>query len=297
MIQDPISLRRALFRAMRPRQWTKNSFVLAPLLFSGTWRSPLSVGVALAAFAVFCGLSSGVYLINDWFDRDLDCHHPRKRHRPIALGILSEWVALKAAVLLVGAALLGALAIGFEFAGFAVLYTALAVGYSFALKHLVVVDACTVAGGFIIRATAGAVAVDVQFTWWLVGCTAAVSLFLAFGKRRQEFVQLGRSAQQHRPVFAHYRLAWLDLLVVLSCVASLGCYLAYCLLSASAIRYPRLVASLPFFAIGVALYLKHVYQRKTPGGHDDFLESPLFLINGLIWVAVVVWAVGDTTGS
>ena len=200
----------ALLEGMRPRQWAKNVFVLAGVVFAGKLFDVPSVLRALAALAIFCAASSAAYLINDFADREADAHHPTKRQRPIASGRLSPALALGAAALLVLLALGGALAVSRGLFAFLLGYLALTAAYSLGLKHVFIVDAIAVAAGFVLRAAAGAAAIDADISPWLLSCTFQLALFLALGKRRHELTLLGDSAGSHRAALGDYTVGLLD---------------------------------------------------------------------------------------
>jgi 4-hydroxybenzoate polyprenyltransferase len=173
---------------MRPHQWTKNLLVFAGVIFGQKLLDPASVGIAFAAFGVFCLLSSAVYLINDVRDRDADRVHPLKSRRPIASGAVSPGTALTVAAGLAAVALAGAVVISTPFALVAAGYLALMSAYSLSIKHVVILDVLALAGGFVLRAAGGAVAVGVDFSHWLLLLTLLLALFLALSKRRAELV-------------------------------------------------------------------------------------------------------------
>src|SRR4051812_20519944 len=187
-----------LLAALRPSQWTKNFLLFAALLFSirftqiGTWYA------AILAFAVFCVFSSAGYLINDLLDVEADREHPTKRLRPIASGELSRPVAIGSALALTLGGLALSLRLGTSFTAVAAGYLLLSVSYSAVLKHYVLIDLFGIAAGFVLRAAAGAVAIDVPISPWLYVCTGLAALFLALGKRRHELILLESSASRHR---------------------------------------------------------------------------------------------------
>jgi 4-hydroxybenzoate polyprenyltransferase len=199
-----------LLASLRPKQWTKNFLVFAGLIFAPKLRDPDAVKSALLAFVVFCALSSVVYLINDVQDREGDRLHPQKRNRPIASGALSPQAAMAAAAVLGVLALLGAFAINTSFGVVGALYLVLQVGYSMWLKHLVILDALALAGGFVLRAIGGAVAIGVAFSNWLLLMTLLGALFIGFSKRRAEIVALADDATGHRKILAEYSPYLLD---------------------------------------------------------------------------------------
>jgi len=199
----------ALVAAMRPRQWVKNGFVFAALLFAERVGQGHDVLRVCAAFAVFCLASSSVYLLNDIADREKDRQHPLKRMRPIASGSLGVASAAGAATLLAVVALTGAFLLGTPMLGITAGYLVMNLAYSLALKQVVILDVMIVAAGFLLRAWAGAVVIDVAMSHWLVLCTGLIALFLGFVKRRQEIVTLDQ-AEEQRPILREYSLPFLD---------------------------------------------------------------------------------------
>ncbi len=170
-----------IWRSMRPRQWTKNGFVLAPLIFAKKAGDPATLCPALGAAGVFCLASSAGYLTNDLIDRSTDRNHPQKRHRPIASGELPPTAVLATVAMLVLAAFAGALLIGPVFTGMVALYLAISLAYSLVLKRLVIIDVMAIAAGFVLRVAGGAAAIQVSISSWLFLCTVLLALFLGFG--------------------------------------------------------------------------------------------------------------------
>ena len=217
----------SLLVSLRPAQWTKNLIVFAGLLFgqrgdAPAFLDPHAIGQALAAFLIFCGLSGVVYLINDVADRDADGRHPLKRHRPIASGAVSPGLAIGTAVVLAAAALAGAWMLRPAFALVAVTYVTLLALYSGPLKHVVIIDVLTIAIGFVLRAVAGAVAIDVPISHWLLILTILLALFLALSKRRHELVLLADGATGHRPILEEYSPYLLDQMIAVVTASTLG---------------------------------------------------------------------------
>ena len=272
----------AVVVALRPRQWTKNLLLFAGIVFAaeigdgGRWFR------ALTAFAVYCAASSAAYLLNDLRDVTSDRLHPVKRRRPLARGELTPVaVSLTAAALvaiaLAAAAMLGWTALGF-LCGFLVLQTA----YTLGLKQLVLIDVMAIAGLFVIRAGAGADAVDVRISPWLLVCTALLALFLALGKRRAELVLVGAEATPGRPVLAGYSLALVDQLVGIVASATVIAYAMYAL---TAHETQALAATIPFVLFGIFRYL---LLLGRPGAGE---EPETVLVSDLpILVTVGLWA-------
>jgi len=202
----------ALLRALRPRQWAKNVFVFAALVFAGRLSDHRAVGQVLGAFAVFCALSSAVYLLNDVRDVEADRAHPVKKRRAIAAGELAPGTALAVAAVLAAGALSGAFALSFGFGLVAVGYLLLNLAYSLGLKRVVILDVMMVAAGFLLRAIAGATVIDVAISHWLVLCTGLLALFLGFVKRRQELVAR-REGAPTRAILKEYSLPFLDQMI------------------------------------------------------------------------------------
>lgn len=275
---------------MRPRQWVKNLFVFAGLIFAQKLLTPLTV-VAVAAFVIFCALSGAVYLLNDVADRDQDRLHPRKRERPIAAGRLSVPGALAAALALIVLALGASLLISTRLALVAAAYTALLALYSVWLKHLVIVDVLVVAVGFVLRAVAGAVAIDVEISGWLLICTFLIALFLALGKRRHEYLTLGDAAAAHRPILAEYSAALLDQMIAVVTASTVTAYALYTMSPETVAKFHthRLPATLPFVIYGIFRYLYLLYRRQLGGNPSElFLNDRPLLANTFLWFLIVL---------
>lgn len=194
-----------MFRLLRPRQWVKNLLVFAAPVFAKEIFVPASLATALLAFAAFCIASSSVYVVNDLVDVERDRLHPDKRNRPIASGEVSKGKALALAALLSVAALGLSFWIGVGFGSVVVSYILLTHFYSFVGKNIVIVDILIISTGFVLRAVAGALAIDVPFSGWFVLCTLFVALFVAISKRKSELAGAGGEvANGARPVLAQY---------------------------------------------------------------------------------------------
>ncbi len=282
------SLALNLLISIRPGQWTKNLLVFAGLLFGRRLLDPVAVGDALAAFGVFCALSSGVYLINDVADRESDRRHPLKARRPIASGALPVPAAMAgAAVILVGASI-AALALGPWFAAVALAYVALQALYSGPLKHIVIIDVLTLAIGFVLRAVAGAVAVDVEISHWLLVCTVLLALFIALAKRRHEIVLLAGDAPTHRPILGEYSPYLLDQMIAVVTASTLIAYIFYTVSPETQAKFgtPWLGLTIPFPLYGIFRYLYLVHRREGGGSPADLLLTDRPLL-----VCVALWAV------
>jgi 4-hydroxybenzoate polyprenyltransferase len=280
-----------LVRSLRPQQWAKNLFVFAGLLFSGRLLDGTAWPAALAAFVIFCGLSGAVYLVNDVLDRGADSQHPVKRHRPIASGALSPGLALTTALVLTAACVAGAVAINGQLTMTAVGYVVLLAAYSAALKHYVIIDVLTLSAGFVLRAVAGAVAIGVPISHWLLVCTTLLALFIGLSKRRHELTLLSGGAAGHRPILQEYSPYLLDQMISVVTAATLVAYSVYTISSDTAARLgsDRLGLTIPFVLYGIFRYLYLVHQRHEGGSPSELLltDRPLLVCVGL-WVAAVV---------
>lgn len=277
----------AVAESLRPHQWTKNLVLFAGILFAGKLGDAERWSEVLVAFAAFCMLSSAGYLVNDVRDADVDRLHPVKRMRPVARGDLPSQTALVIAAALGCGAIGLAASVGLGFLLFALLFAAGQLAYTLRLKRVYLVDVLTIAGLFVIRAAAGAAAVNVSTSSWLLVCTAALAMFLAFAKRRGEMLTVGFDADNSRAVLRHYSLARLGVLVWGSAIAALAAYIAYALTGADS---NEMVLTVPFVVFGLARYL-YLMQRHDLGEEPDrilYTDVPIL-------IAVVLWSAAAAT--
>jgi 4-hydroxybenzoate polyprenyltransferase len=280
-----IGLPGAYLRLVRPKQWTKNGFVLAGVIFSGEALQASSVVAALLAFVAFCALSGAVYATNDILDIEEDRKHPTKRFRPVAGEEVSVRAAALCAVLLVvgGLALAFFVGLGVGLAGLA--YLALQAVYTPVLKHVAILDVMSISAGFLIRAFAGVVAVGAFISPWLIVCTGLLTLFLGFSKRRHELAVLGDGAVAHRRNLRDYSVEMLDQMMNIMVSATIIAYTMYTFL---AYNHSYMTASIPFVIYGVFRYLLLVHRNG--GGNPDMLllqDRPL-QITLVLWITVVI---------
>ena len=278
---------RLLFISMRPEQWTKNLLVLAGVVFGGRLMDPAAVEIALGAFVVFCALSSAVYLFNDVADRAADQNHRLKRERPIASSRLSVRTALLAGLVLGVAGVLAALMIRTELGVVAGTYLTLLLIYSAALKHVVIVDVLMIAAGFVLRAIAGAVAVDVPIGHWLLVCTTLLALFLALSKRRHELTLLAEGATDHRRILEEYSPYLLDQMIGVVTSSTLIAYTVYATSNDTAARLgtAKLGLTIPFVLYGIFRYLYLVHQKRGGGS-----PAAMLLTDRPLLACVAMWA-------
>jgi 4-hydroxybenzoate polyprenyltransferase len=280
-----------LLVSLRPEQWTKNLLVLAGVVFGGRLLEPPAVAIALAAFAIFCALSGAVYLFNDVADREADQNHPLKRERPIASGQLSATSAVTAGVVLGIAGVATAFSLGMQFGIVAAAYLAAQILYSFGLKHVVIVDVLMIAAGFVLRAIAGAVAVNVPIGHWLLVCTTLLALFLALSKRRHELTLLAEGATDHRRILEEYSPYLLDQMIGVVTSSTLIAYTVYATSSDTAARLgtAKLGLTIPFVLYGIFRYLYLVHQKRGGGSPAAMLLTDRPLLGCVaLWAASVI---------
>jgi 4-hydroxybenzoate polyprenyltransferase len=285
--------------SLRPHQWTKNLVVFAALGLSKHLFEAGPLIRSLAAFALFCGLSGAVYLVNDVADIERDRLHPRKRLRPIASGALSIPGALGLAALLGLACLGAALLLSVPFGACALAYLVLNLAYSFRLKEVVIVDVLAVSAGFVLRAIAGALVIPVQVSVWLPICTICFALFLSLCKRRAELTSLEGGAANHRRSLAEYSPYLLDQMISVVAAASVVSYALYTTAEETRQKFSTdaLPATLPFVLYGIFRYLYLVHRKEQGGSPTDVLltDRPLLVavaLWGLTLVAIVYRAQG-----
>jgi len=285
-----------LLRSLRPHQWTKNVFVFGALVFAQRLFDPHAVALSLAAFLVFCAVSSSIYLTNDVIDREQDALHPHKRRRPIASGQVPLGLAAGTAALLFGVALAASFFLGPSFVTVILIYAGLSYAYCFGLKKIVIIDVMIVASGYALRAVGGAVAIEVDFSNWLLLCTSLLALFLGFCKRRQELTSLQEGAVAHRAVLARYTVSFLDQMIAVVTAATLISYIFYALSEEVAERLGthHLGLTVPFVLYGIFRYFYLVHVRGEGGrpAREVLADRPLLvnlLLYGVTVILVLYW--------
>jgi 4-hydroxybenzoate polyprenyltransferase len=285
---DPVVPRRSPLRAAiktgRPKEWIKNVFVFAGLLFSGKFDQSHEVLEAVITFVSFCLISSAGYYVNDLIDVDLDRKHPKKRFRPIAAGELSEAAAKAIAPALAVVAIVLAFLVNWEVGLMVVGYGVAQVAYSLGLKQIVIIDVMVLAGLFILRVAAGASAVDAQASEWLLLCTGMLAAFLGFTKRRQEAVSELHEGTSTRPVLEHYSLPFLDQMVSLVTTGTVISYAIYTV--NSPLIGSRMMLTIPPVVYAIFRYLYLIYDRN-----DDRSMSGIIAGDRGIQGALLAWAV------
>ena len=288
----------SVIEAMRPKQWTKNLFVFIALLFTNNIPLSLSdtlrwrmTGLSIMAFALYCLVSGSIYLMNDVADREQDRLHPEKRKRPIASGRLPWRLALVLSVVFGWGGVALSFLINAPFGLLILGYYILQIAYTYWLKRVVLLDVFVIAAGFVIRAAAGALAIHVIISVWLLVCTMQLALFLGFGKRRNELVSLAENAANHRQILSEYSVSFLDQLNAIVLAGLTVSYALYTIVSDTATMHHLLVITLPNVMYGIFryLYLIHI-QHKGGSPEMVLLEDRPMQVNLLLWVIEVVIA-------
>jgi 4-hydroxybenzoate polyprenyltransferase len=275
---------------MRPRQWPKNAFLFAALVFDLQLTSPGPLIRTVIGFLLLCLASGLVYVINDLVDLPYDRQHPVKRHRPIASGEFPVGAARATAVVLAAATLAGSLALDLRFALIVAVYVVSNLLYSFWLKHIPIIDVFVVASGFVLRVAAGVVLLTVErFSPWLYVCMSLLALYLGFGKRRAEMVLLAQDANTHRRVLDGYTLPLLDSYILIVSGTSI---VAYSLYTFSAPNLPGnhlMMLTIPFVIYAIFRYQLMIHVENAGGAPEEMLLSdrPL-LVSILLWGLSVV---------
>lgn len=281
---------KALLRGLRPRQWIKNGFVFAALVFDGQLFALDPLLRTSIGFVLMCAASSAVYLMNDIVDLEADRQHPTKRERPIASGALPVELARVAAGVLLLTSLIGGWLLAPWFGLIVLGYLLLNGLYSHWLKHIPIIDVLAIAGGFLLRVGAGVSLITVErFSPWLYVCTLLLALFMGFGKRRAEIVLLAEAANSHRRVLDGYSLSLLDQLIQ---IVSALAIMSYSLYTFSAENLPEnhlMMLTIPFVIYGIFRYL-HLIQVEGKGGAPE----ELVLRDYPLLATLVLWAASST---
>ncbi|MCA1954242.1 MAG: decaprenyl-phosphate phosphoribosyltransferase [Anaerolinea sp.] len=265
---------KALLKTMRPRQWTKNAFVLAAIVFDGQIINAPAVLRSLLGVALFCLLSSAIYIINDLADIEADRAHPKKRNRPIASGRLPVRVAILATIVLLLISLVGAALLSLNFLWIALIYLITNLAYSKWLKHIPLIDVLILASGFVLRVGAGVSIIEVQrFSPWLYVVTTLLALYLGFGKRRAELTLLEGEANAHRRVLSGYTIPLLDQFITIVSGTTIVSYSLYTFSAPNLPSNHSMMLTIPFVIYGIFRYLYLIQVEKAGGEPEEMLLS------------------------
>jgi 4-hydroxybenzoate polyprenyltransferase len=285
-----------IVRTIRPKQWIKNGFIFAALLFSKKFLEAEPAFLAIRAFTSFCFVTSAVYFLNDLMDIKEDRLHPLKSKRPLASGKLKKSTAVVVMIVFAAAGLGLAVKINTYFLLTLISYIILQILYSSWLKHVVILDIFSVAAGFMIRVIGGGLAISVEISDWLIICTALLSLFLAMGKRRHELLILNHEAALHRPILREYSTYLLDQMISVVTASTL---VAYCLYTISDVTVEKfgtrkLIYTIPFVLYGIFRYLYLIHKKQYGGAPENLIISDVPLLTSVfLWIltaaAIIYW--------
>ncbi|MDF2545619.1 MAG: phosphoribose diphosphate--decaprenyl-phosphate phosphoribosyltransferase [Anaerosolibacter sp.] len=275
-----------LLKTMRPKQWTKNLLVFAGLIFSNNLFDYGLLGTTGLGFLLFCMFSGSVYIINDIIDLEKDRAHPKKRKRPIASGLVSVRQAVFFLIILFVTTVIVSFQLNTIFAYLGIAYFALITLYSFHLKHIVILDVMTIAVGFVLRAVAGAVLVDVRISPWLLLCTILLSMFLALHKRKSEMKLVANGQKTTRKILEEYTPELIDDMLHIVTSSTVMAYSLYTFNSHNSIY---MMATIPFVIYGIFRY-QYIAHTKDMGETPELVllnDKPL-IIDILLWVVSCV---------
>ena len=279
---------------MRPRQWVKNGFVLMGVLFANVWRDPLMLRRALLVFVAFSLVASGVYIVNDFLDRENDLNHPRKRFRPLASKAISVSAAFSFMIILWLVGFLLGIVVSNAVLFILLIYVAINLAYSLGLKHVVLLDVFIIAGGFMLRILAGTSGIGIAPSQWLMLCGLMTALFLGFAKRRAELYALSNEKTNHRRVLEHYSPVLLDKMIVVTATCVILCYSLYTMspVTIQTHHTESLVYTVPFVLYGIFryLYTLHIQQTGTDPAQELF-RDPHILVSILGWLLLTLWLI------
>lgn len=280
-------------KLLRPKQWTKNLLVFAAAVFAGKIFEPAAFWTATACFFSFCLMASAVYILNDIVDRDADRVHPKKRERPVASGRVGIPAAGIICVIFFGAALtLARVYLGPDTLYVLCGYSFLNILYMYRLKHVPLLDVAGIAGGFLLRAVAGGIAIEVPLSSWFLLCVIFLSLFLALLKRRNEIVTLAQNASNHRQVLGQYQLFYLDQLTSITATCTILTYALYTVEGTPVPGHEGLVWTVPLVIYGIFRYLYLVYIKGDGGAPEEILLSDIHIVlTVLLYGAAVIYII------
>lgn len=278
---------KAIFQLMRPKQWIKNFFVFAAIIFSGKIFNENILYLNIVTFILFCLTSSSIYVLNDIVDIEKDRCHPDKKRRPLPSGRVS----LKTAIILDIAIVLCVTYFSYNMLSVKILsilavYMVMNIFYSFKLKNIVIIDVMIITFGFVLRVESGSLATGVQVSPWLFLCTILLALFLALNKRRSEIITLKDKSGSHRKILEEYSVEMLDKMLI---IVTPSILMAYCLYTFSSVQSKTMIFTIPFVLYGIFRY-EYLVDKKNVGGkpEDVFGKDIPFLINIILWIISVL---------
>lgn len=276
----------AIFKIVRPKQWAKNMFVFAGLVFANKLGDPGSVLITCFAFVVFCAAASAGYIFNDILDREQDRLHPTKKNRPIAAGKISIIFAVTLMLFLLLFAITTAFMMRAKFGLIILAFILFSYLYTLLLKHIVIIDIMAIAALFVMRAVGGAEAIDVPISPWLLICTTLVALFFILGKRYHEITAYGDDALEYRKVIKDYSASFIREMLTINAAATMISYSLYSFFSQTANgKSEMLMLTIPLVVYGLFRYLYLIYEKGQGGSPEEILFSDVpTIINFALWV-------------
>lgn len=270
--------------SMRPKQWYKNLVIFIGIVFSINLLN-LNLWIdSISAFIIFCIISGSIYILNDIIDLEKDKNHPKKKKRPIASGLLKVSPALTCAIILICLALTGAYLLNLQFFMASVAFFILMLVYSVFLKEIIIVDIMVISVGFVLRAVAGALAIGVLVSPWLIICAFLLALFLALGKRRHELVLLKENASNHRKILGEYSTEMLDQMINITTSALIMSYSLYTFFSGNI----YIMITIPFAFYGLFRYIFLVHAKNMGGEPEMLFKDKGMIITIVLWVIIVI---------
>lgn len=280
-----------ILRSMRPKQWTKNIILFAPLIFSQNITNKQLAIYSFISFIVFCILSGSVYILNDLIDIKQDKVHPLKSKRPLASGRLRPiYAVITFLVMLALSVYISLTYLNNLFILVAGSYLILQIAYSTILKHIVIIDVFSIAAGFLLRVIAGAEAIEVTFSTWLFFCTILLALFLALSKRRHEIILLDERAINHRKILFEYSADLLDQMISIVTTTTLIAYILYTISPETVARFgtDNLKYTVPFVLYGIFRYLYLLHQKNEGGSPERVLLNDMPILTTVILYCLTV---------
>ncbi|MFT8314698.1 MAG: decaprenyl-phosphate phosphoribosyltransferase [Clostridium sp.] len=275
-----------IFKLMRPKQWIKNFFVFAAMIFSGKFINTHIFIINIFVFAMFCLVSSCVYILNDLVDVNKDKQHPEKKNRPIASGKVTKLQALIVEIILLILVFTICYKIDSKLLIVFSLYFIINILYSFKLKNIVIIDVMIITFGFVLRVESGSVATNVQLSPWMILCTILISLFMALNKRKSEIITLKDKSGDHRKILDEYSV---DLIENMLTIVTPSILIAYCLYTFSSIQSRTMMLTIPFVLYGIFRYQYLMMKRNIGGKPEDVFQKDIpFLLNVILWGITVI---------
>ncbi|WPC40667.1 decaprenyl-phosphate phosphoribosyltransferase [Clostridium sp. JS66] len=273
---------KAIVKLLRPKQWIKNFFIFAAIVFSGKFFNTHILYANVLTFILFCFTSSSIYVLNDIVDIEKDRCHPDKKNRPLPSGRVSKKQAIILDFFIVCAVLFFSyMYLSIKVSAILIAYMLINVAYCFKLKNIVIIDVMVITFGFVLRVESGSLATGVQVSSWLFLCTILLSLFLALNKRKSEIITLKDKSGSHRKILEEYSVGMIDKMLT---IVTPSILMAYCLYTFSSVQSKTMIFTIPFILYGIFRY-EYLMDKKNIGGkpEDVFGKDKPFLINIVMW--------------